>query len=97
MVASWRPCNYCAKARDHGPLDSAELSFASIPSHLVDEALWWTTKVTPPLFVAAFAMDARQIGNKVYERFFIVLFLITLVYGSIVTYAMLHGWKGTPI
>ena len=70
---------------------------ASIPSHSVDEALWWTTKVTPPLFVTAFAMDARQMGNKMHERLFTVLFFITVVYGSIVTYAMLHGWKGTPI
>ena len=70
---------------------------ASIPNHSVDEALWWTTKIAPPLFVGAFALDARQIGNKAYERLFTVLFFITVVYGSIVTYAMLHGWKGTAI
>jgi len=70
---------------------------ASIPAHAVDETLWWMTKISPPLAVAAFAMDARQKGNRVYERFFMMLLLITVVYGTIVTYAMLHGWKGTPI
>jgi len=70
---------------------------ASLPSHSVDETLWWITKVSPPLFVAAFAMDARQMGNLAYERFFIALLVVTIVLGTVVTYAMLHGWKGTPL
>ena len=68
-----------------------------IPNRQLDQLLWWITKVTPPLFVAAFALDARQMGNRRYERLFTVLLLVVIVDGTVSTYAMLHGWKGTPV
>jgi hypothetical protein len=67
---------------------------ASMPPHAISETLWWITKVSVPMLIAALAMDARQMGNRFYERLLKIVFLIAVVDVIITTYAMLHGWKG---
>ena len=42
-------------------------------------------------------MDARQVGNRFYERLFKIAFLIAVVYATITVYAMLHAYKGISI
>jgi hypothetical protein len=70
---------------------------ASLPPHAIEVTLWWATKVSVPMLAAAFALDARQIGNRFYERLFKIVFLIAVVEAIITTYAMLHGYKGIPL
>ena len=70
---------------------------APLPPRAIEETLWWITKVSVPVLIAAFAMDARQVGNRFYERLFKIAFLIAVVYATITVYAMLHGYKGIPI
>lgn len=70
---------------------------ASMPPRAISEMLWWITKVSVPMLAAAFAMDARQIGNRFYERLFKILFLVAILNVIIVTYGRLHGWRGIPL
>ena len=63
----------------------------------VENIMWWFTKLSPFLFVPALIMYYLNIGNVVFARFFLVLFPLIIVYGSVVIYAMLHGWHGLPL
>jgi hypothetical protein len=70
---------------------------APLPPHAIEVTLWWATKVSVPMLAAALAMDAHQMGNRFYERLFIIGFLIAAADAIITTYAMLHGYKGIPL
>jgi Na+/H+-dicarboxylate symporter len=69
----------------------------SLPPRPVFEVLWWITKIAPPISVWAFLQDAVQVGNRTWVRFWVILFVITIVLYIAGTIAMLRGWNGTPV